>query len=64
MVLEERQMNMSIRIGAVEQKVFVVETALQDNDRKIDQWVNRGMGAWAVLTLVWAMFQFGSGFFK
>ena len=57
-LFEERQANQGARIGAVEAQLSVHDDALQRVDRKIDQWVNRGMGVWAAAAVVFSLVQF------
>lgn len=57
-LFEERQANQGERIGAVESRCSVNETAIGRTDRKVDQWVNRGMGVWAAAAIVFALIQF------
>lgn len=59
-LLEERQTNQGARIGAVEQRVTGVEVGLNKVDGKVERWINRGIGAWAVAAVVFALFQLGS----
>jgi hypothetical protein len=42
----------------VEVKIGIHESALQRVDRKIDQWVNRGVGVWAAAAIVYSLVQF------
>lgn len=57
-LIEERQSNMGVRIGVVEQKMYALEQSIQTVDKRLDQWVNRGMGAWAIVVLCWTAVQF------
>ena len=57
-LFEERQANQGARISAVETQLSVHESMLQRTDRKIDQWVNRGMGVWAAAAVVFSFVQF------
>lgn len=62
-LLEERQTNQGARIGAVEQRVASVETGVARVDGKVERWINRGIGAWAVAAALFALVQFGSHWF-
>lgn len=62
-IIEERQSTMGERIGSLESKTAVHETFLHRVDKKVDQWVNRGMGVWAVAVALLAMLQLGTKFF-
>ena len=57
-LFEERQATQGERIGNVEVKIGIHDAALQRVDRKIDQWVNRGMGVWAAVAIVFSIIQF------
>ena len=57
-LIEERQANQGIRIGAVETQLSIHESMLQRTDRKIDQWINRGIGIWAAAAVVFSVVQF------
>jgi len=57
-LFEERQATQGERIGAVEARVAVHETSILRTDRKVDQWVNRGIGIWLAATAVFTAVQF------
>ena len=57
-LFEERQATQGERIGAVEVKIGIHDASLQRVDRKIDQWVNRGIGVWAAAAIVYSLIQF------
>ena len=57
-LFEERQATQGERIGNVEVKLGVHEMSLQRVDRKIDQWVNRGVGVWAAAAIVFAVVKY------
>ena len=57
-LFEERQATQGQRLGAVEAQLSVHDSTLQRVDRKIDQWVNRGIGVWAAAALVFSLIQF------
>jgi len=57
-LFEERQATQGERIGTVEVKIGVHDAALQRVDRKVDQWVNRGIGVWAAAAIVYSAVQF------
>lgn len=63
-LFEERQVNQGERIGAVEQRVSAVEASTSKIDRKVEMWVNRGIGVWGLAVTVFALIQFGSKFAK
>jgi hypothetical protein len=57
-LFEERQATQGERIGSVEIKLGIHDVSLQRVDRKIDQWVNRGIGVWAAAAIVYSLVQF------
>lgn len=63
-LIEERQTTQGERIGACESKIAVAEAAIDKTDRKVDQWVNRGVGIWIAVGVVFAIVQFGARFLK
>ena len=63
-VIEERQTAQAERIGAVEAKVTAAETAIVKVDRRVDQWVNRGIGIWLAAVAVMGLIKVAAQFFK
>ena len=57
-LIEERQANQGARIGAIEAQLSVQDAMLQRVDRKVDQWINRGVGIWAAVAVVFSLVQF------
>jgi Fe2+ transport system protein B len=57
-LIEERQSTQGERIGACETKIAVIESAQIKTDRILHMWINRGMGVWAAVGLLWLIFQF------
>ncbi len=57
LLIEERQSTQGERIGKVEQRITVAESDLIKNDRKVDQWVNRGIGIWAFVVVLFALYK-------
>ena len=56
-LVEERQTAQGIRIGTLEQKSVKFEEAIGRVDRKVERWVNMGMGAWAIVVVIFAFVQ-------
>jgi hypothetical protein len=54
-LIEERQTTQGERIGACEAKLAVTEAAIAKTERKVDQWVNRGIGVWLAAGLVYSL---------
>ena len=63
-LIEERQTTQGERIGACETKIAVNEAAIAKTDRKVDQWVNRGVGVWLAAMVLFTLAQFGAKFIK
>ena len=61
-LIEERQTTQGERIGKCESAIAVNEVAVQKVDTKVERWVNRGIGVWAVAVVVFALLQFGARF--
>ena len=56
-LVEERQSAQGVRIGTLEQKAVKFEEDIGRVDRKIERWVNMGMGAWAIVVVIFAFVQ-------
>lgn len=63
-LFEERQVNQGERIGAVEQRVTAVEVTTTKIDKKVEMWINRGIGVWGLAVTIFALVQYGSKFIK
>jgi hypothetical protein len=63
-LIEERQTTQGERIGACETKLAVNEAAIAKTERKVDQWVNRGVGVWLAAVVLFTLAQFGAKFIK
>jgi hypothetical protein len=59
-LIEERQTTQGERIGQCETKIAVQEASITEVDRKVDQWVNRGIGVWLAAVSVFALVKFGA----
>lgn len=59
-LVEERLSNQGERIGRVEQRVSATETVTQKLDRKVEMWINRGIGVWGLAVTLFALVQYGS----
>lgn len=62
-LVEERQANQGERIGKVEQRISAVEATTNKIDKKLEMWVNRGIGVWGLAVTLFALLQYGSKFF-
>ena len=63
-LIEERQTTQGERIGKCETAIAVNENTVSRVDKKVDQWINRGIGVWGAALLVFTLVQFGSGLMK
>lgn len=59
-LIEERQTAQGERLGVAEQKIAVNESTIMRVDSKVERWINRGIGAWAVAVVLFAIVQFGA----
>ena len=50
----ERQATQGERIGTAEQRISAAESSIGRVDRKVDQWINRGIGVWALAAVLFA----------
>lgn len=51
-LIEERQSTQAARIDKLEARMLANEQTADKVDRKIDQWINRGIGVWAVAAML------------
>jgi hypothetical protein len=58
LIVEDRQIAQSARITELEKDLAVATKQFDDLEKKVEQWINRGVGAWFVAGLVWATVQF------
>lgn len=56
-LIEERQSSQGERIGKVESRVSACEALVTSLDKKMDQWVNRGVGVWALAAILFAIYK-------
>jgi len=54
--VEERQITHASRLDMLEAELKASKEALVAVDRKVDSWVNRGVGMWAVVMVAWAIY--------
>lgn len=59
-LFEERQATQGERIGKCETKLAIVEQQVARVDVKVERWVNRGVGVWALAVSLFALIQFVS----
>lgn len=56
-LVEERLSTQGERLGRVEQHLAALDVVTAKTDKKVDQWINRGMGVWAVVVTIFAVGQ-------
>ncbi len=56
-LVEERQTAQGVRITTLEDKTEDLEHKYNKVDRKVERWVNMGMGAWAIVVVIFAFVQ-------
>lgn len=59
-LVEERQTTQGERIGKCEVTLASHEAQLAGNRAEIDRWVQRGIGAWAVAAVLFAIAKLGA----
>ena len=59
-LFEERQATQGERIGKCETKIAIVEQQVARVDVKMERWINRGIGVWALAVTLFALIQFAS----
>jgi hypothetical protein len=63
-LIEERQSSQGERLGKCEANLAVHDQAISRTDRKVDQWINRGIGVWAAAAVIFTLVQFGAKWVK
>jgi hypothetical protein len=56
-LVEERQTAQGVRITNLEEKTEELDYKYNKVDRKVERWVNMGMGAWAIVVVIFAFIQ-------
>ena len=59
-LFEERQATQGERIGRCETKLAVMEQDVNKTEMKVERWINRGVGVWALAVVLFAVVQFVS----
>ena len=57
LVFEERQKNQGERVGDLETELGVLRSKIEESDKKMERWINRGVGVWAVAVALFTFFQ-------
>ena len=56
--LEERFALQGTRIGDLEKEVVANKANISAIEKKVEQWINRGIGVWAFASFIWILLQF------
>ncbi len=51
-IIEERQSNQKVEIAELHKDVEANRIAIERTDRLLQQWIQRGIGAWVVVSIV------------
>jgi hypothetical protein len=54
--VEERQISQAERIANLEKRAVAAEANWQATDRKLDSWINRGIGVWGLVVAIWTIY--------
>ena len=57
LVYEERQNTQALTLTAHTSALATATEAIRALDRRLDMWINRGMGAWAVVGISWTIYK-------
>lgn len=60
-LIEERQTNQAAALSTLRADMAAMQKAQTISDKRLDSWINRGIGAWALATVVWAVLTKVSG---
>ena len=55
--IDERQANHTEKVAKLEKDLASLSQRAEDTERKLEQWINRGIGAWLLVILLWALFK-------
>ena len=63
LVVEDRLIAQGERMGKLETEIGIQMSHSIRIERKLDQWINRGIGAWAVAAVIFFLLEFGAKIF-
>ena len=63
-LIEERQSSQGERIGKCEVELAAHNVAINKTERKVDQWINRGIGVWSAAIVLFTLVQLGARFLQ
>lgn len=56
-LIDERQIEAGKRMGQLEDRVAKTEEKVNMINAKVDTWINRGIGVWAAVGLLFALYK-------
>ena len=56
-ILEERQTHTSEMLHTLQAKITVQDDLIRMHERKLEKWINRGIGAWGLVCVSWAILE-------
>lgn len=56
-LIDERQIEAGKRMGVLEDRVAKNEEKTNAVDMKVEKWINRGVGIWAIVGAMFALYQ-------
>jgi hypothetical protein len=59
-LFEERQSTQGERLGQCEFKIISLEGLQANTEAKLEKWINRGLGAWTLAVVFFALVEFGA----
>lgn len=54
--VEERQITHGVRLGDVENRITHLAVVTGATEKRLDQWINRGIGMWSIAVVLWSVF--------
>jgi hypothetical protein len=55
-IFEERQANQREELDGIHDSVRALVTRVESLERKVDKWINFGVGGWTVIIILWAIY--------
>jgi hypothetical protein len=55
-LFEERQANQREEIDGVHESIRALVTRVDVIERKVDKWINLGVGGWTVIIVLWSIY--------
>ena len=58
LLFEERQVNQASAVKALEARLGILEKSIEELDKKVERWINRGIGVWTIVGILWVVLSF------